>query len=789
MAGQDSFTDPPSQNEDMFERLLNVMPPVQGDFDRRWGYRAWNIAATNGPSLTIKPYATGFWNDDPATTRNVVVADNNGLTAYAESGANPLTIGTFAGKPRTANSRGWLYIADGKVNNAWNGSAANILRNWGIDVNNAAGAFGANVPTAGANTGSGIAWTNPGNVASAVNFATVSLTKLQTSQNLTAVGFGFADPLPPTAAIIAGISVTFDIKASVSTAATALTGAVQLLKAGVPVGVAKATGQLQTTLQSVSMGGSADLWGTGWTTANLFSGTFGVQFEVGAGGSNTVADIASIRNVKITIFTKGVTSRIVVGAPSGTGVTLISGRIYFTTFYNSSVGVFSDLNTPSLSTGPITNKSIPLSAIPVSNDTQVDRKKILGTGDGGDETTLYEVADVANSVTTFLDNIDEETLLLSNQWQATLIDGSIVGVADNVPPPMGLQFPTSHRGRVYGLVGSNLYYSKSDDELLTPTTAIAGRFEEEWPPLNYFPVSTAAEQGRGILSDGTVLYIGTDRRVIRLFGDGPATFLEPAALFDNVGILNQDVWKIILIEGNPIGAMWLTPDYRVLGSDFNTYQDVGRPVQNVLDTLNVTALQTAWAANVNISVFNLYVLAVPTGSNVQPDTLLVFDIRGRMWYTWQLTDSAVGGIWWVTLGGKPQFVIQAQSGKLYVFDPTLFQDRVDEAPVSFPAMMRTSWLALGDGTARKYLNEIEVGSADAGMTITVESANTVAEFMAPVTVVANAPLVVKPRGELAAFLAGASTRGKYYRFTFNATDGATDLLRAFSIQGKVLNRI
>lgn len=974
-AGQDSFTDPPSQNEDMFEFLLNVMPPVRGDFDRRWGYRAWNTEIPQGPPNPTAPYPITLWGDLVEATRGVVVNTATGQTIFGETGQQLYNL-TYAGAPNTRNmtSRGTLYTADGVLPQKWLAALGTTTQQWGIDVQNISGlgVFGplgggaaANSGTSGTTASQGpspaitgsdlgfggsVAWTNPGNIVVAASSATVSFTSTAAQSTLLlASNFGFT--VPATATIIGVIA---NITASATGSAVIEDATVTLTRAGNPAGANHATNtRLTSSQQTLQYGSSNDLWGTVWSASDINNAGFGVAISLASSGgsagtasvfaspsitvyyllgtasswtnpSNVLAHDAvpatatatttgtnfltvsnflfgvpsldEITGIGVTVYAKssvpqqqqgqiifehgplvgggGPASKIQLnlqlldgtGTPIGLlktvevatnfynswvfggikdlwgtalqvsdvnslgfgvqldaklavgsatisvdyltitlytlqgemqlnppltgGVTLVSGRIYTYSFYNSTDQHYSDIGPFTNSTGPVTLGKIPLSAIPVSLDPQVDRKKILATGDGGDETTLYEVGDIPNASVAFTDNVDEETLLLNNQWQALLADGSSVGLVDNGPPPPKGKFPIMHRGRAYMISGVNLYYSKALSELLTPTNAIAGQYEEAWPPLNFFPSTSIAEDGRGLLSDGTVLYIGTDRRITRLFGDGPNTFLAPQVLFDNVGIINQDVWKLILIQGNPVGAMWLTPDLRVIGSDFNTYQDVGTPIQDVLNSINSSAaLSTAWASYVGISTFNLFVLAVPTGNNVQPDTLLVFDIRGRMWYTWQLTDPVVGGFWWVALGGIPQFLIQAASGKLYVFDPTLYQDRVGDTPVSFECQMRTSWLALGDGTARKYLNEIEVTTGDPAMTVTVEGANTLGEFENPVTVVENAPLVVKPRGELAVFLAGGSTRGKYYRLTFTASDTATDLVRAFSIQGKILNRI
>jgi hypothetical protein len=48
----DNFTQPPTQNPDLFEILTNVMPPVTGVFLRRWGYRELGPKLDAGASIT-----------------------------------------------------------------------------------------------------------------------------------------------------------------------------------------------------------------------------------------------------------------------------------------------------------------------------------------------------------------------------------------------------------------------------------------------------------------------------------------------------------------------------------------------------------------------------------------------------------------------------------------------------------------------------------------------------------------------------------------------------------------
>lgn len=832
-AGMDSFSDPPGQNEDLFERLLNVMPPVKGDIDRRWGYRLFNTGFGVPSAQTGYPFY--LYADDPQTLRRVVYGTGDGFNVADEGGisvspAYRTTTGTVGGRGLT--SRGLFYWADG-VKPIWmQFVVAPIFANskWGLAINDV-GASMTSSETAATVSG---AWLNadgspldgtqdaittvPSGVYS--NNTNSPVVAIFSAPVLISENYGFA--LDTVNAKVTGIllqEVLDGITITVAKENVDSFDVVPDLNFELVVGLQKQDGTIVATKvitigvptydvpQTVTVfpGGATDLWGTTWTNDDFNGATFGVSitpsFNWTVQPNSTVnrcqVDVTMKRNssgtgfAPVTLFGTNLPPTAAASNPGN--VTLISGRRYAFVFANENIGTYSDLSNFSNSTGPITNLEVSITGIAAPIDPQVTSIVILATADGGDETTLYEVGRIAApGFGTFTDNIPEETLLLANQWQSALSDGSNVGVADNTPPPPGLQYPILHRGRVYGMVGNTLWFSKSDAELLTATGVSAGRFEQCWPAFNNFPVAADGETVTGLLSDGTVLYIGTDRRVIRLFGDGPATFLQPEVLFDNVGVINQDVWKLVMLQGNPVGAMWMTPDYRVIGSDFNTYQDVGTPVQNLLDTAQSSATaQLAWASYVGISIYNLYVLAYNgSGPNWDGSQLLVFDIKGKQWYEWQLTDIPVGGFWWVSASGAPQFIFLAESGALYVFDPAALQDREGFAPVGFPAQVRTSWLAMGDQTARKVLNEIEIMTGDPQMQLTVEGGSSVADFFNPRTVVDAATPIIKPRGELGVFLAGASTRDRFYRFTFDFTNQATtDLLRSYSIQGKILHRI
>lgn len=462
-------------------------------------------------------------------------------------------------------------------------------------------------------------------------------------------------------------------------------------------------------------------------------------------------------------------------------ITLTGGRNYFIAFRNANTGQISDLSPVSASTGALTNDAVILNNIAVSPDSQVTDTIILATADGGDQTTLYYVDGVPNGTTTYTDTMDENTLLDQNIYQETDQFGNLIGVADNQPPLAGTS-PLYHRGRLYMLDGKTLLFSKALSDLLTSTGTICGRYEECWPPVFQIDISNIAETPRGLATDGTALYIGTERQIHRLLGDGPTNFGQPEVIFDEVGIVNQETWKSVFAEGQPTGMVWLTPDNRVIGSDFNTYIDIGRSIQATLNTINASAATNSWAMFVSDQAFDLYILAIPTGSNTVPDTLCVFDLRSRRWFTWTPTDTLGTGVFNINVSGVPQWIINAHSGDTYKFISTGFQDRQGNTPVSYPTTVRTSWFSPFQLSLNNALNELKVFSGDATVVVTLEGARTDADFGTPTTLVSGVVPAANAFGDLMIGLISTSALYNFFRLTFTATSTAQDFLRGYSFE-------
>lgn len=774
-AGIDTAT-PPVQNPDKFAVLSNVMPPsVEGFPVRRWGYELFN-----NPSLAARKMYE-FQKDASITERRIVLTSTAAVKAINEDGSTYntgiLTPGTGADTPRMVSSRDYGYFADGLIADLkkWNGAATGGTSKWGIGLQSSTGPAS---PGTIAESGSGTSWTSPGNVATSNDArATVTLSgaPIASSKVLHSTNFGFAIGA---GAVIEGIKVEVEYTASFNDGSISM----RLLKAGVEAGDYRYLGAVAAEAY-VAAGSDTDLWGVTLLPADINAATFGIALTASADTGTF-----SIDHIRITIYSRA--GAIAVGATSAGTVTLVSGRKYSMVFKNSSTGHLSGLIPFSVSTGAITTDLIPLSSIPVSTDSQVDFKILLATADGGDETTLYELAELANATTTYNDDIPEITLLTRNLFLETDEFGDEYGVSDNDPPP-NIKNPFKHKGRLWGVVGQYLYFTKSIAELTTSTGIIVGRYEEAWPPTFYTDISPGAETVRAAISDGDSIYVGTERSIRRIVGDGPNDIRPVEYAFNNVGVLNQETWQQVFTEGSPAGVIWMTPDFRLLWSDFNTYRDIGRGVQDTLDSINTTHATKSWAVYVGDGGYDLYILAIPTNANTEPDTLLVFDLRSREWVSWTPTDNLTSGLYNINADGIPQFLATASSGKVYKFGSAFDQDRESDTPVTFTMTATTAWLDFEEPWVRKLLNEMEllVDFGGSGFSVAISGASTKAEFDSPVTITFSSGLSTSSLGEFKLYLGSSSgtataLKDRFYRFSFSlASTSSAELMRAFSVTG------
>ena len=479
------------------------------------------------------------------------------------------------------------------------------------------------------------------------------------------------------------------------------------------------------------------------------------------------------------------------GANSG-HITLVQGRRYFLVFRDSTLNHYSDLSPVSDSTGATTMQNVVVSNLQVATDPRFDRKKLLATADGEDLSVLYELYDMPNSQTSYTDDVPEEDLLIANVYEETDDNGIEHGVAGNQPPPNGVLLG-QHAGRLVMIVGGQyLRVSKCYAETITSTGALTGRHEECWPPEFEMDISPGAETVNAWISDGQSIWLGTDRHVRRISGTGPYDWQTPELAFNNVGVLNQDVWQVVYLEGTPTGSMWLTPDFRVIGSDFNNYQDAGAPIQDVLNTINQTHASKCHAAMYSSGAYNLYFLAIPTGANTECDTLCIYDLKKRKWFVWKLYDSIVASLANIQSTGVARllFADNQSPSYIHVLGSSYVYDREGNGSLAIPVTIRTVWYHMDDPQMRKLLQELEVLTEDSALHVTIEGASTTVEFDTPSTVVSNAPIVVSPFGEYKVYLATKTAKDRFYRLTFTSATGvANTILDSFSLEAVPFNKI
>lgn len=753
-----------------------------------FGFSVPGTATVIGVVVTVRRSATvnvSFPGTGDAVDENVLL-----IKAGARSGsdyASPdLWPGSYADKVYGGPADMWgNTLTPANVNAATFGVSlrayiTNYLANTETKVDVSIDAVGITVYYTLPSTGT---WTNPNNVKVADTTYATSAVAAAASSSLRISNFGFA--LAGTV-LVTGIKV--EVKGLVAAGSTTPVYAVALDKAGA-LYVGPTTAAIPSSISYVTFGGSGDLWGGTWLYSDINAATFGVELYVqSASGTATV----SVDHVRITVY---YSQPAFTTADGGAGaVTLVTGRVYTVVFENSSTGHYSDIWPFTASTGAVAARQRTISGIPVPNDTQVTHVNILATADGGDETRLYLLAQITAGTTTYTDNTPEATLLGNAVLMTTDANGDESGVTDNLPPPVGYILPTKHRGRVYMLKGPSLTWSKSIDEVTTDTGYIAGRWEEAFPTENSVDISEGAETCRGMLTDGINLYIGTEFKIRRLTGDAPG-ILPPDVVHNQVGVLNQDVWKIVYKEGAPVGAIWVTPDGRIVLSDFNTFTDVGTPVSGIMETMNpVYAVSKARATFYSNASLDLYILAIPTGASSTNDQLLVFNLRTGTWVNWVLADDLSSMVFHIEVTGESQLMFGSDSAAhIYQLTPESTQDRIGVSATSIPVTIKTNWMNFEDPTLRKSLNELEIVTDDASVVVRAEGASSQADFTTPNKVwdpVNSAYPTVKtsPRGEQKVYFASSVSGDRYYRFTFTSSGSASQVLQGYSVELVPLNR-
>lgn len=337
-----SFISPTATDPCFIPGSQDVMTSIAGYSERRPGF-----SDTDATGFTnLKRVFTWDRNDGSFYKMYCDLNASNQAVVYKQSvltDVSPVSIYTDTASSTPFDfvvSNNTVYFSNGHVAQKWD--PVNGISNWGIAIGSVNNVTGPSIAGAGANQGgTGISWTNPNNVTSAVSFATVTVAgAANQSKYLAASTFGFSIPATNT---ILGIAVTFD--AQVSTASA--TVAIALEKLGALVGSTKQQ-TITSSLTTYTLGGSSDLWGTTWTANDLNQATFGATLKgvILFGGPSTTY---SIRNVNVTVYGLGGPTVTTNGSGS---LNAYVGYQYVFCYGNSNTGHVSSPTPVSGSTGP-----------------------------------------------------------------------------------------------------------------------------------------------------------------------------------------------------------------------------------------------------------------------------------------------------------------------------------------------------------------------------------------------------------------------------------------------------
>ena len=149
-AGQDDYTEPPAQSPDSFQILENVMPPLNGTIDRRWGTEEFSNPNIVARRMFSAYFPVSYNPDGSASTgdgrlRVILTASdksggsgtNNRIAVINHVGgllvANLFTPAAGADHPHCTVANTYAYFADGVSGDLkkWTGSEAAAATQWG----------------------------------------------------------------------------------------------------------------------------------------------------------------------------------------------------------------------------------------------------------------------------------------------------------------------------------------------------------------------------------------------------------------------------------------------------------------------------------------------------------------------------------------------------------------------------------------------------------------------------------------------------------------------------------
>jgi hypothetical protein len=204
---------------------------------------------------------------------------------------------------------------------------------------------------------------------------------------------------------------------------------------------------------------------------------------------------------------------------------------------------------------------------------------------------------------------------------------------NNVPPPIGA-FVNEYQGLlcVYGVPGAlqSFFYSNQ-------TATTIGLQQESFCPLNQVTLPVANAELNGMIEFPGALIIWSDKqdmfRLTGLLTDNTVTGIAQANVAAQQGATIARLPYAIgcaspfAVDITPLGAIWLTSNAELwLYTDTYAPRNIGRPVQDILSSINPAFLNLSRVKYYHTGTRNWIVVAVPANGSTYNTTLLILDL-------------------------------------------------------------------------------------------------------------------------------------------------------------------
>jgi hypothetical protein len=528
-------------------------------------------------------------------------------------------------------SNNFCFFGNGKDMKKFDGTT---VTKWGIFAPNVV-ATAATPPGTAAD--SGASWANPNNIK--LNdgvFATATVGSTPSSL-LEGTNFGFS--IPATATII-GIQV--DIKGFETHSGLISVNpdcSIQLFKAGVLVGNVEFF-TAPTANAFFGFGSSSDLWGSTWTPADINNANFGAAFQARGLAAHNYS--WSIDYMQITIFYSDTGTGAPTTTVSGTGITAATGWQYVYCYMNSITGHVSSPSPPSVSTGPVANKTVNVTVI-ASTDPQVDKIRIFRTTDGGGG-VFFEIAGgpFANASTSYPDTTTDANL--------SVITAPTFGFND---PPPNMKGMVWFANRIWGFNNASLYFTDWEEMNI----GVPEEGSVSGSAGNFFNFSNEIT-GLSVAQDGVIVFCAG--HIYKIDGDSLDTFRR-TVVADGLGCRQRAT--ITRLGGL---TAFLANTNSIWTTDSTSLTEISQMIQPTLDNIDHTQASMAF----HIQGQYRWLLLADQGHS----QTLTFDVNSQQWMPpWTIVGQGLSsgetsvGTWTLLIG-------QQTSNKMLQMIPGQYTD-------------------------------------------------------------------------------------------------------------------